>query len=193
MRNRIGSVLLLGAMMTGTAAAQTAESAPPQGNNALSTAVEYNALRANGTTTGGFWMNGGSLDLHGQIWHAWGLAGVITGDRTGNINSSGVGLSLITATFGPRYTWSRARTVAFGQFLFGGARGFDSVFPTVGGTEAKASSLAVQAGGGMDVNLRPHLGLRAFEVDWLHTQLPNQSTSEQNILRIGAGVVIRFR
>jgi hypothetical protein len=193
MRVRISAVLLLGAVMMAAASAQSGQGQSTQNGNALTMAVEYNAVRANGTSTGGFWMNGGSLDLHGQIWHAWGLAGVVTGDRTGNIHSTGVGLSLVTATFGPRYTWSRGKTSVFGQFLFGGARGFDGVFPSAGSTESKASSLAVQAGGGVDVNLRPHLALRVLEADWLHTQLPNGYTSEQNDLRIGAGVVFRFR
>lgn len=193
MRMRISAVLLLGAMMAAGATAQSGPSQSTQNGNALTMAVEYNAVRASGTSTGGFWMNGGSLDLHGQVWHSWGLAGVLTGDRTGNINVSGVGLSLVTATFGPRYTCSHGRTAAFGQFLFGFARGFDGVFPSAGSTESKASSLAVQAGGGVDVNLRPHLAVRALEVEWLHTQLPNGYSSDQNDLRLGAGIVVRFR
>lgn len=193
MRVRISAVLLLGAVITAAASAQNAQQPSASNGNALTMAVEYNAVHANGASTGGFWMNGASLDLHGQIWHHWGLAAVITGDRTGSINGTGVGLSLVTATFGPRFTCSHKKTAAFGQFLFGGARGFDGVFPSVPSAVSKAGSLAVQAGGGVDLNLRPHLALRALEVDWLHTQLPNGEASEQNDLRLGAGVVIRFR
>ena len=46
--------------------------------------------------------------------------------------------------------------------------------------------------GGMNVPLSGHLAVRAFEADWLRTQLPNATTNVQNNLRLGAGLVFRF-
>ena len=51
--------------------------------------------------------------------------------------------------------------------------------------------LAYMAGGGLTLRLQPHLSLRAFEANWLRTQLPNSTTNVQNNLRLGAGVVVQ--
>jgi hypothetical protein len=52
--------------------------------------------------------------------------------------------------------------------------------------------LALCIGGGVNVALRHRLALRAFEADWLRTQLPDGTTNVQNNLRLGAGLVFRF-
>ena len=111
------------------------------------------------------------------------------------MNSAGAGLDMVTATFGPRYTWSprHARYELFGQGLAGVANGFNSVFPNVLGAQSVANSLAVKAGGGMNLNLKRHLALRLFEADYLRTQLPNSTNNAQNSLQLGAGLVLRFR
>jgi len=46
--------------------------------------------------------------------------------------------------------------------------------------------------GGMNVPLSGHLAVRAFEADWLRTQLPNGSTGMQNSLHVGAGFIFKF-
>ena len=51
----------------------------------------------------------------------------------------------------------------------------------------------LKAGGGMNLNLKPHLALRLFEADYLRTQLPNSTNNAQNNLQLGAGLVLRFR
>ena len=37
--------------------------------------------------------------------------------------------------------------------------------------------------------LSPHITLRAAQVGWLRTQLPNAGSNVQNDLRVGAGIV----
>jgi hypothetical protein len=72
--------------------------------------------------------------------------------------------------------------------------GSDSTFPaTGGGAAASASGLAIQAGGGVDIGLSPHWAVRAGEVQWLRTELPNATTNVQNVLKVGAGIVFRFK
>ncbi len=114
--------------------------------------------------------------------------------HTGNINSSGVGLDLVTSTFGPRYTWSPryGKLSFYGQGLAGVANGLNSVFPAASGLGTSANGLAAQVGGGIDLRLRRHLALRAIEANWLRTQLPNTTTGVQNNLRLGFGLVFRF-
>lgn len=191
MRVRISRVLFLGAILSATAVAQSTTPAPEP--HSVDVSLMYNGLRSNGTSTGPFWMRGGSFQAYGQVWRTLGIAGDFTGEHVGHLNSAGTGLNLVTVTAGPRITVHRRIAAVYGQMLFGAAHGFDGMFPAIGGTEAKASSLALQGGGGMDVEVRRRVAVRAFEVNWLRTQLPNSTTGVQNNLIIAAGVVIRIR
>ena len=71
--------------------------------------------------------------------------------------------------------------------------GFRSLFPSVSGAGSSASSLALQIGGGVDLKLSHYVAVRALEASWLRTQLPNSTNDRQNSLRLGAGLVVRFR
>jgi hypothetical protein len=162
-------------------------------------AITYSAQRSNLTTGNSFWAQGGGAELTATSYHGLGMAANITGTHAANISSSGVGLTLVTATFGPTYTWTvpRHRNVPrqwrfFGESLIGIANGVDSVFPDPSGAQSDASSLALQIGGGADLDLSPHFAVRLFHADWLRTQLPNGTTNIQNNLRLGAGIVFRF-
>jgi hypothetical protein len=140
-------------------------------------------------------MEGGSLQIHGQFWRGLGVVADVAGLHSGNASGTGVGLDLVTATFGPRYTWSPAhRTYSlFGQVLTGEANGLNSVFPTSSGAADSATSLALYVGGGANLRLTRRIAVRAFEADWLRTQMPNASTNVQNNLRLGSGLIFRFK
>lgn len=161
----------------------------------LEVAVLYNSLLTNVVRANRFWMQGGSIQVDGQFWHGLGVEADISGFHAQNANNAGVGLDMVTTTFGPRYRWSPAhhRYVFFGHALVGEANGFDSVFPAAGTASSSANSLALQIGGGMDLAVKHRLLLRVFEADWLRTQLPNADTNVQNSIRLAAGVVVRFR
>jgi hypothetical protein len=119
----------------------------------------------------------------------------VSGQHTGNIDGSGVGLDMVTATIGPRYTWqpTRYRRYAFlGQALIGEANGFNSTFPKMSGAESRAHSLALKIGCGMNYTFSRRFAMRAFEADWLRTQLPNSADGVQNSLHLSAGIVYRF-
>jgi hypothetical protein len=141
-----------------------------------------------------FWLQGGSLDLSAEFYHGLSIVANIAGERASNISSSGVNLTMVTTTFGPRYTWAPKNKLAiFGHGLLGEAFGLDSVFPSLGSAETDFNTLALQVGGGVDLRLSRHLGLRAVQVDWIRTQFPNSTTNVQNNLRLGAGIVFRLR
>ena len=188
----LAAVAMLAAMRTMPAMAQDA-SAPQRGT--LEAAFTYDAVRTEVITGKSFWMQGGSAQLHGRFYRGLGVVADIAGMHTSNINSSGVGLDLVTATFGPRYTWSRAhaRYALYAQGLAGLGLGFNSVFPSPTGVNTVADNLAVKAGGGMNYALSPHVALRVFEADWLRTELPNSTTGVQNSLTLGAGIVFRMK
>jgi len=191
-----GTVLLAGVcMMAGVGASGQKSTAAKQANNSVEVAITYDLSRANVVAGNSFWMQGGSIEVHDQFWHGLGVVADATGLHTTSMNYSGIGLNMVTVTFGPRYTWSppHARYSFFGQAMAGGAYGFDSTFPGTPQAVTTANSIAEQLGGGMSVTLKHHIAVRAFEADWLRTQLPNSTTSAQNSLKLGAGVVLRFK
>jgi hypothetical protein len=161
----------------------------------LEVAVLYDALLSNVVRADRFWMQGGSIQIEGQFWRGLGAEADVSGLHAQNANNAGVGLDMVTATFGPRYMWSPAhhRCAFFSHALVGEANGFDSIFPGVGSAASSANSLALQIGGGMDLAIKHRLSLRAFEADWLRTALPNADTNVQNSIRLAAGVVLRIR
>jgi hypothetical protein len=157
-------------------------------------AITYDTSHANTVPGSNFWMQGGSVQIHGQFWHGLGIVADVEGLHTGDAHGTGVELNLVTATFGPRYTrsWAHRRYALFGQALAGDAYGFNGVFPATTGLVSSANSLALQVGGGMNLQFSRHLGMRAFEAAWLRTQLPNATTSVENNLRVGTGLVFKF-
>lgn len=161
----------------------------------LAVAVTYNATRASTVPGANFWMQGGSIEIEDRFYRGLGMMAEIAGAHADNIQSSGVGLDLVTAAFGPRYTWALAhrRYRFFAQALVGEADGFNSVFPTPHGAIASSNSLALKMGGGINIALSPHIALRAIEGNWLRTQFPNSAANIQNNLSLGTGFVFRFR
>ena len=192
---RIGMLLVLGAAMTASASAQSDSKGSAFRRGQFDLAVTCNPTVANVHTDRGFTMQGGSVQLHGEFRRGLGLVGEVGVLHSGNMHSSGVGLDLVTATFGPRYTWrpAQGRYAIYGQFLAGGANGLHSIFPSALGANSSAGSVAWLTGGGMNVSLGRRLALRAFEADWLRTQMPNAGTNVENNLRFGAGIVFKVK
>ena len=197
MHRLISSMLLAGVAMlaTNSPARLAAQGASAPQSGTLEAAFTYNAVRADAITGKSFWMQGGSAQLHGQFYGGLGVVADIAGMHVSDINASGVDLDLVTATFGPRYTWSRshAKYALYAQALAGLGIGFNSIFPSPAGVNTTGYNLAVKVGGGMNYGLSPHIALRAFEADWLRTELPNSTTGVQNNLTLGAGIVLRFK
>jgi hypothetical protein len=193
--------LLLAALLLVPAGlkAQQPHPATRADHHELDAAVTFTEQYSNLVSTPTFWHHGGSVELSAQFYHGFGLAANVAGTQTDNAADSGNSLSLVTATFGPRYTYykplgseHRRSLAVFGQGLLGQAWGFDSYFPDPAGVKADADSLALQVGGGVDLGWTRHIGIRVFQADWVRTQLPNGTTNVQNTLRLGAGIVFRL-
>lgn len=189
-----GSLLLAAALLPGRPLWGQQQGAGSQ-SPSLQVSVMYTSVLTNVVRANMFWMQGGAIQVNGQFWHGLGAEADICGLHAQNANNAGAGLDLVTATFGPRYTWSpeHHRFAVFGHALAGEANGFHSVFPTVGATSGSADSLALQVGGGVDLRVRRQISVRVLEADWLRTQLPNADTNVQNSLHLGTGAVVRFR
>jgi hypothetical protein len=162
----------------------------------LDLALTYNSVVANVTTPSEFAMQGTSVQLQAKVWRGLGAVADLAALHLGNVNSTGVSLDLITATFGPRYMWSpmrHHRMAFFGQALIGEAFGLNGLFPSSTAINSTSSSFALQMGGGINFALTHRLSVRALDANWLRTQLPNATTNVQNNFRLGAGVVYRFK
>lgn len=186
--------LLLAAPLTMTVSLKA------QSHQEVDLAVTYTAQHSNLVSTPTFWQQGGSIELSTQTYRGLGIAANVTGTTIDNAADSGVGLSMVTTTFGPRYTWHRPMgadkkhgIAIFGQGLIGEAHGFNSYFPSSTGVQTDYNSFALQVGGGVDLGLSHHFAVRVIQSDWLRTQFPNSTTNVQNSLRLGAGIVVRFR
>jgi len=169
--------LLLSGAAAHTAAAQ--QSRPGVSHSDLS--ISYTAERAKLANVPGssFWLSGASAEAGFDVHRGLALALEVSGGHVSNIDA-GVNLSKLAYTAGPRYTldasrwtsrWSRGRSSdVFAKALFGVVRGFDSVFPSSVGVKYKATSPAIELGGGLDLALANGLSLRLPELDYIHNQ-----------------------
>jgi hypothetical protein len=187
----LGMALL---MATSSAWGQKPEVKRAHAFRSIDLAVTYDAARSNTVPGSNFWMQGGSAQLHLPLPHGLGAVADVAGLHTGSMYSGGAGLDLVTVTFGPRYTWNPAHHTysLYAQVLEGVGHGMNSVFPDYGGSHSSRSSLALQAGGGVNVSISPRLSVRAIEAGWLRTELPNATNDAQNTLRLGAGLIYCF-
>jgi hypothetical protein len=186
-------------LLTASLKAQANATASTPGHQEVDLAVTYTAQHSNLVSTPTFWQQGGGIELSAQAYRGLGVAANVTGTNVSSAANSGVGLTMVTATFGPRYTWykpignAHKRSVAiFGQGLIGEAHGWNSYFPSVTGEQTDYNSFALQVGGGVDIGLSSHFSVRAIQADWLRTQFPNSTTNIQNSFRLAAGIVLRF-
>jgi len=193
------------AVLTGMVAAASAQAVPSKAgdlgptvskNYPIALSVGYTATIGNAPPgdCGCFLLNGGSSEELFHVWKNVAAVAQVTGSRTDHVPQSVQGLSLITYMAGPRYSFYTAhRLTVYGQFLIGGAHGFDSYFPKDDGqSPGAANSLAFAPGGGVEVGVKNWLSVRAVEAEFLVTHLPNGVNEHQHNLRISSGVVFRF-
>jgi hypothetical protein len=182
--------------MTMLAAGSRAQraAANPEPATQFDVTFTFNAASANQVGGSRFWMTGAGMQVHDRFYGGWGAVADIAGLHKGNMNSSGVGLDMVTTVFGPRYTWSphHLRFDLYGQGLVGDVFAFNTLFPMQPFPIGSDNGMAVLAGGGMNLRATPHIGVRVFEADWLRTRLSDTTTNVQNSLRAGAGVAFRF-
>lgn len=189
------SVLALAVTLQPKTHAQQAQRSFP-----IDIGISYNAERAKiaGVPCGCFWLQGGSADGTIKLYRGVGATISVSGQRASAV-TAGVDLSKFSVMAGPRYTLGVSRWTSrylgeehsasvFGEALYGYVHGFDSLFPSATGVRTSANSFSMQIGGGMNVNLGRGLGLRALQLDYVRTSLPNSTSNVQNDFRLGVGI-----
>jgi hypothetical protein len=198
-----GGMILAGACLLAgvTGWAQKATSAGAQPKLSTDLGITYDAERGELAPgdCGCFWLQGGGADVAVTFWKGFGIAAGLTGQAASNNIAPGVDLNKISFLAGPRYTYTawgspgeKPRFQIYGQGLFGEVHAFNGVFPASSGVVSSASSFAIQAGGGVNKFLTRRIGVRVVEASYVRNELPNNTSSTQSDLLLGAGLVYHF-
>jgi hypothetical protein len=183
--------------------AQQVPSAQKQSPASVDLAATFSAEGAKlATASGGtFWLKGGGVDAAVTLWKGFGVAAGLNGEHAANAGT-GVDVNEVEVAAGPRYTYSAwsARSGAsdsrrlqlFGQGLVGMVHGFNGIYPNAFGAASSANSLALDAGGGVNILFSERFGVRLLEADYVRTALPNNGSNVQNDLRVSFGVTYRL-
>lgn len=140
----------------------------------------YSYLRLGGS--GGLNQRGGSFSVAGNANRWFGIVGDF-----GFYHASPFGVGLNTTTFmvGPRFSArSRSKLTPFVQALIGGAH----MTAGVSGFSSSVTPFAMSAGGGLDLQLAPHVALRP-QVDFIALRSHGETL---NSGRASFGIVFRF-
>lgn len=163
--------------------------------------IRYSEQISNGSagTCGCFELEGAAADIKWDLVHlgaehssTLGLVVDAGVEHAASVAGAAYGLTLTTATAGPRYALPAGKMRLFAQSLFGLAHGTGSQFPENNILVSSANSFALDLGTGADYALNRRLSVRFVQLDYLRTALPNNSTNWQNSLRLGAGLTFRF-
>ena len=142
----------------------------------------YSNMYANSTGS-----NGTDFDMHGVTFAAqenlnsW-FGGVL--DFSTHFGTeNGFHTNTQTISYGPVFSYRKSKSlVPFAHAMVGAERG-GSNYLNISRPETR---LAVLAGGGLDIKIRPTVALRIFQVDYVMSKFSN---SRQDNLRFSAGCV----
>ena len=199
-----GVFLACACLLAGTTGwAQKSPTAAPKTPISTDVSVTYSIERAKIApgACGCFWLQGAGVDAAVTFWKGFGVAASLAGEHAGSVEP-GVDVNKIDFTAGPRYTYTawkshtaatdQRRLQVFGQGLFGYMHGFDGVYPATGGVVSSAGSLAIEAGGGLNLFFTKNLGVRLIEAEYVRSALPNTAANTQNDMRLSFGLVYHF-
>ena len=161
-------------------------------------AVSYDAIASNAPAgqCGCFFLNGGSVTAAVPIpLDRLSVVGQLSATHARNIGTPQDTLTLLTYTFGLRYTPQIHSThiSVFAQGLIGGSHASGSlVAGTNPGKDNASISLAGSVGAGLDLRWKRALSIRLIDVDYQPTTVDNRTTALQNNYRISAGVVLHL-
>jgi peptidoglycan-associated lipoprotein len=157
-------------------------------------ALAYSYVYANAPPAGCgcFSMNGGSASFAYRLSRSFSVVGEAGAVNRGNVDSTGLDLTLSSFLAGPRYSLRKfARFTPFGQVLLGAAHASGGLAPAQINA-GSSTAFAMAAGGGVDIWLSRRFSLRAFQTDYLLTLLPNRVNDHQNNFRLSTGVIFQF-
>jgi hypothetical protein len=120
------------------------------------------------------------LGLTGDFGGYYGSVGEKVGDLSVNVSFRDYSF-----LFGPTLTYRQQHFAPFFHALFGG----NNLSGSVLGKSTSNTAFAMAIGGGLDIPLTPHFGLRLAQADWLRTQ---NLSGNQNNVRLSTGLLFMF-
>jgi hypothetical protein len=140
----------------------------------------------------GFNLNGGAASFAYSISNRLDLVGDFGVGRFSNL-TPGLSSTMYTYMAGPRVIVWRPHNggvTAFAHVLAGAGR----LNARANGISAGENSIAVAAGGGLDLSRGGRFAIRLIEAEYLVTRFdhPNGTAAMQNNVRVSAGLVLRF-
>jgi hypothetical protein len=143
-----------------------------------------------------FYLRGASTEIAYAPFKGIGFVAGGTGTAGTNLRGS-VDIHTVTFFAGPRYTynlghisptaWNRKGAI-FVQGKIGYAFATSGQYPVKGVLTSNASSLDMEAGGGINLHIYHRFDLRLIEVDVVHTRFPDGADNVQNSLRVATGI-----
>ena len=158
-------------------------------------------------------LNGGSASVAFNLNRYIGLVADIGGYDDSQLQLTGTGANqplvvsssgtAYTFLFGPRFSFRNAtRFTPFAQVLVGGVHASDVTVSGCTGTGCTPlpaqTSLAMTAGGGLDIRLTRHFSIRAVQAEYLMTRFADVAVGStgaattQNDLRLSSGLLYGF-
>ena len=155
-------------------------------------------------------LNGGSASLAFNLNRYLGIVADVGGYNATEIQLTGAGANpagvsdasgtAFTFMAGPRLSWRRYdRITPFAQVLVGGIHASAVTLSNCTGPLCtplpSENSLALTAGGGVDLKISRHVALRVVQAEYLMTDFADLSTGErqtQNDIRLSSGLVFGF-
>jgi outer membrane immunogenic protein len=173
----------------------TAITAAAQERNSTEVFLGYSYVRANPSSSGAdsFNLNGGDGSISYYVKQWLGLTADFGGYHVSQIGSTNVDSTLSTYLFGPRVRLPGTDHLRpFAQVLVGAAHATGSTGFAGASTH---NAFALAAGGGVDVPMTHHIGVRLFQVDYLPTWFPETAGGDRKVqqnLRVSTGLRFRF-
>jgi len=159
----------------------------------FSLGANYVADRSNAYpgTCGCFTLQGGGVTATLDLPYRLAAVADFTMVHASTVPGSNYGLGLATYMAGAQYRYPVHQVTPYGQALIGTVHGFDSVFP--GSSSTTANSFAFEIGAGTEYRIDRSFSVRILELDYLRTNLPNNTSSSwQNHLKFVSGVIYHF-
>lgn len=95
---------------------------------------------------------------------------------------------------GPRFTARNEHATTFAHVLLGGIHQHERVETLTEHFTTHGTAFAVAVGGGVDVNVTPHFGVRVLQAEYVLSKFNRALSGKaiQHNARVGIGVVFRF-
>jgi opacity protein-like surface antigen len=101
---------------------------------------------------------------------------------------------LFSLLAGPRFTARNEHATTFAHILLGGIHHHERLETLTERFTTRGNAFAVAAGGGFDVNVSPHFGVRVIQAEYVLSKFNRAASGKaiQHNARVGIGVVFRF-